>query len=219
MEAWSVICAGINLLHIYKFLMITVRLHVTVITKAEPIYRENLEWAILKGSWKLGVVRRKLNVEYHFEATCNSEDWYAILERRVRNLKQTKLGTRFQTSAMSFKTKARHLTTTARCSIPSSSLCRRSLASPPLELGRRTYGSVGKAAPSNVSDVAGGEQVLVYPSTAASSVVKPVMPTLLQPRVVIYDGVCHLCHRGTILSAPNAQVFPFLLSSTFASRF
>ncbi|XP_061370178.1 uncharacterized protein LOC133312912 [Gastrolobium bilobum] len=30
----------------------------------------------------------------------------------------------------------------------------------------------------------------------ASSVVKAVNPTLLQPRVVVYDGVCHLCHRG-----------------------
>ncbi|KAA8529526.1 hypothetical protein F0562_033675 [Nyssa sinensis] len=30
------------------------------------------------------------------------------------------------------------------------------------------------------------------PSTAA----KPVIPALLQPRVVLYDGVCHLCHKG-----------------------
>jgi cytochrome c5 len=22
------------------------------------------------------------------------------------------------------------------------------------------------------------------------------VPTVLQPRVLIYDGVCHLCHRG-----------------------
>ncbi|CBI32095.3 hypothetical protein VitviT2T_000800 [Vitis vinifera] len=26
--------------------------------------------------------------------------------------------------------------------------------------------------------------------------VKPLIPTLLQPRVVVYDGVCHLCHQG-----------------------
>lgn len=26
--------------------------------------------------------------------------------------------------------------------------------------------------------------------------VAATLPTLLQPRVVIYDGVCHLCHRG-----------------------
>lgn len=31
---------------------------------------------------------------------------------------------------------------------------------------------------------------------AAASVVKAADPTVLQPRVVVYDGVCHLCHRG-----------------------
>lgn len=25
---------------------------------------------------------------------------------------------------------------------------------------------------------------------------KAALPTVLQPRVVVYDGVCHLCHRG-----------------------
>ncbi|XP_004489883.1 uncharacterized protein [Cicer arietinum] len=34
---------------------------------------------------------------------------------------------------------------------------------------------------------------------SASSVVKVVIPKLLQPRVVLYDGVCHLCHRGVKL--------------------
>ncbi|KAF8039963.1 hypothetical protein BT93_B2240 [Corymbia citriodora subsp. variegata] len=29
-----------------------------------------------------------------------------------------------------------------------------------------------------------------------ASVVKAAGPTVLQPRVVVYDGVCHLCHRG-----------------------
>ncbi|KAL5547236.1 hypothetical protein UlMin_006923 [Ulmus minor] len=33
-------------------------------------------------------------------------------------------------------------------------------------------------------------------STTSSSAVKPLLPILLQPRVVVYDGVCHLCHRG-----------------------
>ncbi|KAF7829400.1 putative thiol-disulfide oxidoreductase DCC protein [Senna tora] len=34
--------------------------------------------------------------------------------------------------------------------------------------------------------------------SSLSSVVHPVgtVPSLLQPRVVVYDGVCHLCHRG-----------------------
>ncbi|GAB2278136.1 hypothetical protein Dimus_012832 [Dionaea muscipula] len=30
----------------------------------------------------------------------------------------------------------------------------------------------------------------------ATTVAKPVVQNVLQPRVVIYDGVCHLCHRG-----------------------
>ncbi|PUZ61525.1 hypothetical protein GQ55_4G282900 [Panicum hallii var. hallii] len=35
------------------------------------------------------------------------------------------------------------------------------------------------------------------PSAAtAASTVAATMPTVLQPRVLIYDGVCHLCHRG-----------------------
>jgi hypothetical protein len=36
------------------------------------------------------------------------------------------------------------------------------------------------------------------PSTV---VAKLVTPSFLQPRVVLYDGVCHLCHRG-ITSIP-----------------
>ena len=27
---------------------------------------------------------------------------------------------------------------------------------------------------------------------------KTALPTVLQPRVVVYDGVCHLCHRGAL---------------------
>ncbi|KAK4785957.1 hypothetical protein SAY86_002646 [Trapa natans] len=102
--------------------------------------------------------------------------------------------------AMSFLGKARHLTTTARSSISRSSSCRcRRIASPSLDLGRSAFSSVAETGAPNVAGVVGGENVLVFPSgggSAASAVVKPVMPTLLQPRVVIYDGVCHLCHRG-----------------------
>ncbi|CAN6164451.1 unnamed protein product, partial [Urochloa humidicola] len=35
------------------------------------------------------------------------------------------------------------------------------------------------------------------PSAAtATGTMAATMPTVLQPRVLIYDGVCHLCHRG-----------------------
>ncbi|GJN29186.1 hypothetical protein PR202_gb17383 [Eleusine coracana subsp. coracana] len=33
-------------------------------------------------------------------------------------------------------------------------------------------------------------------SAAAAAAVAATVPTVLQPRVLIYDGVCHLCHRG-----------------------
>lgn len=58
------------------------------------------------------------------------------------------------------------------------------------------------AAPADIADVP--EEVvedfvdIVSPAAAAanSSAAEPAFPTLLQPRVVVYDGVCHLCHRG-----------------------
>ncbi|ONI30574.1 hypothetical protein PRUPE_1G259700 [Prunus persica] len=40
------------------------------------------------------------------------------------------------------------------------------------------------------------DDVPIYSNPTADSAVKPVIPTLLQPRVVVYDGVCHLCHGG-----------------------
>ncbi|XP_031252456.1 uncharacterized protein LOC116110368 [Pistacia vera] len=54
---------------------------------------------------------------------------------------------------------------------------------------------VVSGAPADVADVTGAAD-LVF-TTPGSSTVKPLTdPTLLQPRVVIYDGVCHLCHGG-----------------------
>lgn len=47
--------------------------------------------------------------------------------------------------------------------------------------------------------------------------VKPLIPTLLQPRVVVYDGVCHLCHQGNIASLHQYfLLFFFLFSRVFA---
>lgn len=33
-------------------------------------------------------------------------------------------------------------------------------------------------------------------ATTAAATMAATVPTILQPRVLIYDGVCHLCHRG-----------------------
>lgn len=41
-----------------------------------------------------------------------------------------------------------------------------------------------------------GEDDLVYSDPPVTPTVKPLLPDILQPRVVVYDGVCHLCHRG-----------------------
>ncbi|XP_009360467.2 uncharacterized protein YuxK [Pyrus x bretschneideri] len=40
------------------------------------------------------------------------------------------------------------------------------------------------------------DDVPVYSNPTASAAAKIVQPTLLQPGVVVYDGVCHLCHGG-----------------------
>ncbi|KAL1317280.1 hypothetical protein AAHE18_15G123000 [Arachis hypogaea] len=41
-----------------------------------------------------------------------------------------------------------------------------------------------------------GDDVTRSRGSSSSIVEPPVTPTLLQPRVVVYDGVCHLCHGG-----------------------
>lgn len=44
------------------------------------------------------------------------------------------------------------------------------------------------------ADVAADDFLLHNPPASAAKV--EMEPTLLQPGVVVYDGVCHLCHRG-----------------------
>lgn len=39
------------------------------------------------------------------------------------------------------------------------------------------------------------EEEVVFSATEKTA----AEPTLLQPRVLVYDGVCHLCHGGTLL--------------------
>ncbi|KAI3720283.1 hypothetical protein L6452_21196 [Arctium lappa] len=45
-------------------------------------------------------------------------------------------------------------------------------------------------------DLAAEDLLLDVESAPATAVKSNMIPTLLQPRVVVYDGVCHLCHRG-----------------------
>ncbi|PRQ41216.1 hypothetical protein RchiOBHm_Chr4g0444521 [Rosa chinensis] len=54
---------------------------------------------------------------------------------------------------------------------------------------------------STAADLAGvgdddDEDGPVYSNPASSASEAVLLPTLLQPRVVVFDGVCHLCHGG-----------------------
>lgn len=44
------------------------------------------------------------------------------------------------------------------------------------------------------ADVAADDLLMDNPPISAAKV--EMEPTLLRPRVVVYDGVCHLCHKG-----------------------
>lgn len=60
---------------------------------------------------------------------------------------------------------------------------------------RNVVNSGGSAA------AAAGDDLLLDDVTET---VKPLVePTLLQPRVVVFDGVCHLCHGGIKLSSSS----------------
>ncbi|KAI4382577.1 hypothetical protein MLD38_008527 [Melastoma candidum] len=50
-----------------------------------------------------------------------------------------------------------------------------------------------RKAVADLADVTSPVDTLDFPVSPSATVLKP---SLLQPRVVVYDGVCHLCHRG-----------------------
>ncbi|XP_062233208.1 uncharacterized protein LOC133930558 [Phragmites australis] len=72
------------------------------------------------------------------------------------------------------------------------------LAPPLAALFRRGYAPRASASAS----AAAGDLVIdedpprVASLSSAAAAVEATAPTVLQPRVLIYDGVCHLCHRG-----------------------
>jgi hypothetical protein len=65
---------------------------------------------------------------------------------------------------------------------------------------RRGYASPASSAAAAADDLVIDEDPPRAASTsaaaAATTTVAATVPTVLQPRVLIYDGVCHLCHRG-----------------------
>ncbi|XP_059645451.1 uncharacterized protein LOC132287006 [Cornus florida] len=67
-------------------------------------------------------------------------------------------------------------------------------SSSPLTSSSPASGTVASRA---AADVAGEDLLLEEePPSAATVAAKAAVPSLLQPRVVVYDGVCHLCHEG-----------------------
>jgi hypothetical protein len=69
---------------------------------------------------------------------------------------------------------------------------------------------VSGAVPDVAADEEEEEDLVSYSNTVAFSALNPAMPTLLQPRVVVFDGVCHLCHRG-YLSRVSLFIYLFLV--------
>lgn len=59
----------------------------------------------------------------------------------------------------------------------------------------------GVVAAGAAPDLAAGEDLLLEeeesPAVVVAAKKRLTTPSLLQPGVVIYDGVCHLCHTGT----------------------
>ncbi|XP_057485687.1 uncharacterized protein LOC130771982 [Actinidia eriantha] len=74
----------------------------------------------------------------------------------------------------------------------SSSISKSSSSSPP---SSSAMSDVGVLASGAAADVAGDDLLLDSPDSAVTAA-KATLPSLLQPRVVVYDGVCHLCHKG-----------------------
>ncbi|XP_073010735.1 uncharacterized protein [Typha latifolia] len=66
--------------------------------------------------------------------------------------------------------------------------------SPPRALSRSISAFPRGRSSSTASDVAG--EGIVFGEAPPPPPKIATVPTLLQPRVLIYDGVCHLCHRG-----------------------
>ncbi|XP_048539496.1 uncharacterized protein YuxK [Triticum urartu] len=57
--------------------------------------------------------------------------------------------------------------------------------------GRASAGAAAAA-----TDIVVDEDAPPVPAGVGAAAVAATVPTVLQPRVLIYDGVCHLCHRG-----------------------
>ncbi|KAE9454585.1 hypothetical protein C3L33_13513, partial [Rhododendron williamsianum] len=59
-----------------------------------------------------------------------------------------------------------------------------------------TKSDAGIVSAGAAADVAAEDLLLDDDLPASAAAAAATLPSLLQPRVVVYDGVCHLCHNG-----------------------
>jgi cytochrome c5 len=74
---------------------------------------------------------------------------------------------------------------------------------------RRGYASRAAVSSAAAADDIAIDEDQPRAATASSSAaaLAATVPTVLQPRVLIYDGVCHLCHRGETLRPSSGAFF------------
>ncbi|XP_028120334.1 LOW QUALITY PROTEIN: uncharacterized protein LOC114317771 [Camellia sinensis] len=80
------------------------------------------------------------------------------------------------------------------------------------------FSSTSSSSPSDLVFVPSGSAADLLPVSAKVSTV----PSLLQPRVVVYDGVCHLCHKGVkwVIQADKDRKIKFCcLQSNAAAKY
>ncbi|XP_057508621.1 uncharacterized protein LOC130791496 [Actinidia eriantha] len=100
---------------------------------------------------------------------------------------------------LNIRSVVRTLTSTSRCSSPpiyaffSSSVTKASSLSPS---SSSATPDVDVVVSGGAADVAGDDLLLDDSPDSTVTAAKATLPSLLQPRVVVYDGVCHLFHKG-----------------------
>ncbi|MCD7465094.1 hypothetical protein HAX54_000547 [Datura stramonium] len=102
-------------------------------------------------------------------------------------------------------------------------LTTRNLHSSPLIYRRSSFSTssplnAGVSASASAADVA-ADDLLLGNQLATLASKAETAPNLLQPGVVVYDGVCHLCHNGILNFLVRVGCFHYILHLCFAYCF
>lgn len=107
-------------------------------------------------------------------------------------------------------------------SILGASLHRRSVSFSTPSPALSSSGAISRTT-ADAAEIDADDEIAYSDPTESATAIPVMMPGHLQPRVVVYDGVCHLCHGGTMLSLPifKHRTNPFLQGSLkrFIDRF